>query len=108
MKVYYVYLLECSDGSCYVGVTNDLSMRITGHQQGFDKNCYTYKRRPVILKHYLVFDYIHDAIYVEKKLKKWSRTKKIAYFQKDWNTLHQKVACKNKTSHKNRSSGAET
>lgn len=113
MRQYYVYLLQCSDGSFYTGVTNDLSRRIVEHQQGFDQNCYTYKRRPVTLKHYLTFEYINDAIYVEKKLKKWSRAKKVACFQKDWKLVHEKAKCKNSSSHKNyndenRSSEVET
>ena len=108
MGLYYVYLLECCDGSFYTGVTNDLTRRMIEHQQGADKECYTYSRRPVTLKHYLTFEYINDAISVEKKLKKWSRAKKVAYFKKDWKTLHEKSKCKNATSHKLRSSADET
>ena len=51
MNCYYVYLLECRDGSYYVGVTNDLSNRMIAHQIGFNQNCYTYTRRPVLLKY---------------------------------------------------------
>jgi putative endonuclease len=108
MKHYYVYLLECSDGSFYSGVTNDLSRRIIEHQQGIDKKCYTYNRRPVTLKHYLTFEYINDAIFIEKRLKKWSRAKKVAFFKKDWKTLHEKSKCNNLTSYKYRSSDDET
>ena len=108
MRQFYVYLLECSDGSYYTGVTNDLSRRMIEHQEGFDESCYTYSKRPVNLKHYMTFEYINDAISVEKKLKKWSRAKKIAFFQKDWETLHEKAECKNSTSHKLKSSGDET
>ena len=105
--------MQCSDGSFYNGVTNDISRRIVEHQQGFRQNCYTYSRRPVTLKHYLIFEYINDAIYVEKKLKKWSRAKKVAYFQKDCKTMHEKAKCKNSSSHEryndeNRSSEDET
>lgn len=108
MGLYYVYLLECCDGSFYTGVTNDLTRRMIEHQQGADKECYTYSRHPVTLKHYLTFEYINDAIFVEKKLKKWSRAKKVAYFTKDWKTLHEKSKCMNATSHKLRSSEDET
>ncbi len=108
MREYYVYLLECGDGTYYTGVTNDLSRRIVEHQQGLDIGCYTYTRRPITLKHYITFEYINDAISVEKKLKKWSRAKKVAYFKKDWETLHEKAICNNNTSHKLRSSGDET
>lgn len=109
---YYVYLLECSDGLFYIGVTNDLGRRVLEHQGGENPNCFTYERRPVILKYYMVFDYIDEAINYEKKLKKYSRAKKIALFKKDWVTMHKKAKCKNASSHENnpndRSSGDET
>lgn len=108
MREYYVYLLECSDGSFYTGVTNNLTRRIAEHQQGSDQGCYTYTRRPITLKHFVTFNYINDAISFEKKLKKWSRAKKLAYFNKDWKALHEKAKCKNNTSHKLKSSGDET
>ena len=113
MIVYYVYLLECNDGLYYVGLTNNLSRRICEHQEGINSECFTFKRRPVILKYYLIFDYINDAIYIEKKLKKWSRAKKEAFFKKDWKTMHKKAKCENSSSHENnaenmRSSEVET
>jgi putative endonuclease len=107
MGLYYVYLLECCDGSFYTGVTNDLSRRIIEHKQGLNIRCYTYNRRPVTLKHYLTFKYINDAISIEKKLKKWSRAKKVAYFNKDLKILHEKAKCRNTSSHKFRSSEDE-
>jgi putative endonuclease len=99
---YYVYLLECSDGLLYIGVTNDLSRRMREHQEGFNSGCFTYSRRPVSLKYYLVFDDINEAIFIEKKLKKWSRAKKEAFFQRDWEALHKHAKCKNSTSHVNK------
>ncbi len=113
MKVYYVYLLECCDGIYYVGLTNDLSQRIVEHQEGLDPKCFTYSRRPIQLKGYSTFEYINDAIYFEKKIKRWSRVKKEAFFKKDWKTIHEEAKCKNFSSHsnyieENRSSGDET
>ena len=81
---YFVYMIECSDGTYYVGVTNDVFRRVQEHQDGLNKTCYTFKRRPVLLKYYLEFDYIDEAIILEKRLKKWSRTKKEAYFKREW------------------------
>ncbi len=113
MNTYYVYLLECKDGSYYVGVTNDLERRMLEHKTGFDPTCYTFSRRPVELKNYLTFQYISEAIYFEKKIKKWSRAKKEAFFKKDWNLLREKARCQNSSSHNNyqkpkESSGDET
>jgi putative endonuclease len=83
------------------------------HQVGFNPDCFTFSRRPVILKHYVTFQYIDDALYFEKKTKKYSRVKKEAFFKKDWQTMQMKAVCKNLSSHKNfdgirRSSGDET
>ena len=33
-KVYFVHILECSDGSYYVGITNKLEQRLKEHQHG--------------------------------------------------------------------------
>lgn len=99
---YYVYMLECSDGSYYIGVTNDLWRRISEHQQGLDPDCYTYRKRPISLKNYKEFEYVYDAINTEKKLKKWSRAKKEAFFKNDWQSLHEKAKCMNASAHSSR------
>jgi putative endonuclease len=99
---FFVYLLECNDGTYYIGVTNNLNRRLREHQEGIVSGCFTFSRRPVRLKYYLVFDNIYEAIKVEKKLKKWSKAKKDAYFKKDWEDLHELSRCKNLTSFKNR------
>jgi len=78
MRAMYVYILECSDKSFYVGVTNDISIRLDTHQKGINKDCYTFSRRPVKLVFYTMFDNPLSAISYEKKLKKWGRAKKIA------------------------------
>jgi len=40
-----------------------------------------------------------DAITAEKQIKGWSREKKEALFQSDWNNIHELAKCKNSTSH---------
>ena len=97
----YLYLIECSDKSYYLGVTNDLSRRIKEHQDGININCYTFKRRPIKLEHYLEYNTMSEAIYDEKKLKKWSRAKKVAYFKKQWTKLHKLARCLNNSSYTN-------
>ena len=41
-----VYILECSDGSYYTGITNDLDRRVQEHNEG-GASRYTRSRRPV-------------------------------------------------------------
>jgi putative endonuclease len=84
---YYVYIVQCGDGSYYAGVTNDLERRLWEHQEGYNKNCYTYTRRPVELKYYELYHNINNAIAREKQLKGWSRKKKEALFSEDWEEI---------------------
>ncbi len=46
---YYVYILECSDGSFYIGMTNNLERRVRAHNEGVASK-YTRSRRPVTLR----------------------------------------------------------
>lgn len=47
--MWYVYILECSDGSLYTGITTDLEKRILTHNKGKGAK-YTKARLPVILR----------------------------------------------------------
>ena len=47
---WHVYIIECSDGSLYTGITNDLEKRITAHNDGRGAK-YTKTRRPVHLRY---------------------------------------------------------
>ena len=76
MKVSYVYILKCSDGSFYTGVTSELEKRLEKHQNGTYANSYTAKRLPLELVYYATFTDINIAIGKEKQIKKWSKAKK--------------------------------
>lgn len=97
MKNMYVYILVCSDKSYYIDVTNNLESRFEQHMQGININCYTYKRRPIKLAYYELFNDPKLAIAFEKKLKGWTREKKKALIEKNWNKLKNLSACKNET-----------
>jgi len=84
---YFLYILECSDNSYYVGVTNDLEIRIGQHNNGENTSSFTFTRRPVVLKYYKRFDQIEHAIEFEKQVKGWSRKKKEALFSEDWDEI---------------------
>jgi len=99
MKKYYVYILKCSDGSYYTGVTNDLERRLYEHQEGLNKDSYTHKRRPVELVYFCDFNDINQAITLEKQLKGWSRKKKEAIINDNWDRLKELAKCKNKSTH---------
>ena len=81
MKIYYVYIIECSDKSFYVGVTNDVFKRFIEHQDNNDYKSYTFNRKPLKLVFFTSFNNIEIAIEKEKQIKKWSRSKKLALIQ---------------------------
>lgn len=96
---YFVYILLCSDHSYYTGVTNNVYRRLEEHQDMKDSRSYTARRLPVELKYYRIFNYIYDAIAYEKKIKRWSRKKKEALINGDFDNLKELAACKNDSSH---------
>ena len=87
MKTYYVYIVECSDLSFYTGMTDRLEIRIDQHNDGKGRDAYTFTRRPVELKWYQDFFDVKQAIIWEKKIKGWSRRKKIALIEGSWDDL---------------------
>jgi putative endonuclease len=82
----FVYILRCSDGSLYVGHTNDLANRESVHNAGHGAE-YTARRRPVQLLYSEEYNAISDAISRERQLKRWSRQKKDALIRGDTGTL---------------------
>src|SRR5712675_825343 len=83
----WLYILRCSDGSCYVGTAcGSLESRVAQHNAGTFQG-YTASRRPVELIFSQWFDRITDAIENERKVKKWSRAKKEAFIRGDYAAL---------------------
>ena len=84
----FVYMLLCRDGSYYVGSATgeDLEPRIAQHQSGVFPG-YTFTRRPVKLVWSEYFPQITDAIATERKIKGWSRAKKDALVNNDWDSI---------------------
>ncbi len=87
MKFYYVYILKCSDDSYYTGFTNNIERRLGEHFSGLNKNCYTYNKRPLELVWFETFNDVNNAIAIEKQIKGWSRRKKEALINEDWDKL---------------------
>ncbi|MEE9348695.1 MAG: GIY-YIG nuclease family protein [Flavobacteriaceae bacterium] len=102
MKTYYVYLLLCNDRLIYTGITNNLQRRINEHNSGENKTSFTFKRRPLKLIFSQEFNDVNQAIYFEKKIKKWSSKKKLALANGDFDLLKLLSECKNETHFKNK------
>ncbi|MBI4415110.1 MAG: GIY-YIG nuclease family protein [Candidatus Kerfeldbacteria bacterium] len=86
-KIFCVYILLCADGSYYTGMTGNLVTRLDQHRAGLEPTCYTYRRRPLRCVHVEYYNYVWDAIYREKQVKRWSRKKKEALIRGDENEL---------------------
>ena len=84
----WTYILECADGSLYVGSTIDLERRIEEHNLGIGAT-YTRirRRRPVTLRWAAEFDRIDQAFAFEKQVQGWSRKKRMALIEGRWDDL---------------------
>ncbi|MFK4763004.1 GIY-YIG nuclease family protein [Microbacterium sp. ZW T5_45] len=76
----YVYILECSDGTLYVGSTRDLGRRLDQHQVGLG-SAYTRRRLPVRLLWREEFARIDEAFAWEKRIQGWSHAKRLAFIE---------------------------
>lgn len=74
--MYFVYLLECEDGSLYTGITTDIKRRLLEHRKkkggsytrahGAKRIVYSERRRTRA-----------EALRREAEIKKWPRKKKL-------------------------------
>ena len=65
---FWVYMLRCSDGSYYVGHTDDIEKRVTEHQTG--AGCgYTATRQPIRVVFTEEFPSREEAIAAERQLR---------------------------------------
>lgn len=76
-KPWYVYIMECSDGSFYTGVTNDIERRHQQHNDG-SASRYTRSRRPVVLRYQEMCGNRSEALIRECALRLLSRKEKEA------------------------------
>jgi putative endonuclease len=74
---WFVYILECSNGSLYVGSTTDAAKRLERHQCG-DGAAHTAKCRPERIIFREEHPLLDSALARERQLKGWSRAKKLA------------------------------
>jgi putative endonuclease len=73
----WIYILQCSDDSYYVGSTKNLQLRFLQNQSGKGSR-YTSGRLPVSLVYCEEYDLVSDAFYREKQVQGWTRRKREA------------------------------
>jgi putative endonuclease len=79
-KSWFIYLLECQDGTWYTGITNDLEKRLESHNAGLGAK-YTRGRGPVKLIEFKEMANHSEALRAEYQVKKLPRPKKIQFFK---------------------------
>ena len=83
---FWVYIVRCTDGSFYVGQTDDLDRRIAEHTAGTFGGF-------TATRHFLEFAYAaemptrDEAVLRDRQIKGWSRAKKEALIASDWARL---------------------
>jgi putative endonuclease len=73
--MYYVYVLQNTNGQLYIGFTANLDERLKRHQEG--KAGWTHSRRPWELVHHETFTYRQEAMRRERQLKSGRANQKL-------------------------------
>ncbi len=72
---FYVYIVQCRDGTYYTGYTNDLENRIASHNNGNGAK-YLKGKLPVKLVYSKEYHYYKNALRSERRIKKLTRKQK--------------------------------
>jgi len=73
---HYVYMLQCSDGTFYVGYSTEIARRVREHNELPKGAKYTRGRRPVALVYYVACETRSEALKYEYVLRRKSRIEK--------------------------------
>ncbi|UWG98126.1 GIY-YIG nuclease family protein [Dehalobacter sp. DCM] len=79
--MFYVYIVECKDGTLYTGWTVDIADRLQKHNQGKGAK-YTRSRYPVVLKYLEQAASKSEACQREYRIKQLSREQKNQLIEK--------------------------
>ena len=79
----------------------NIDRRFDEHNYGLNKECYTYNKRPLELVFCTEFNDVNQAIAFEKQVKGWSRKKKEAIINDNWDDLKKLSECLNETNYNN-------
>ena len=82
MNKWFVYIVECADGTLYTGITTDLDRRLLEHNYGSRSAKYTRSRRPVKLIWHIEFENRSAASKKEARIKKMTRANKLEMINK--------------------------
>ena len=75
-KTWYVYILECGDGTLYTGITDDVLRRLRAHETGKGAK-YTRGRGPLKLRYQEICESYSHALRREIEIKRMKRQDKL-------------------------------
>lgn len=75
-KTWYVYILECGDGTLYTGISDDVQRRLQMHRSGKGAK-YTRGRLPLELRYQENCGTYSEALRREAQIKKMKRSEKL-------------------------------
>lgn len=76
-RQWFLYIVECADGSLYTGITTDIDRRLYEHNYTNKGAKYTRTRRPVRLKYCATYSDRSTASKMESNIKKLKRADKL-------------------------------
>ena len=75
--MYYVYILECKDGTLYTGITTDVKRRFREHSLG-KGGAYTRSKKVKKVLYTQKYPDRSSALKREAEIKSWRRDKKLS------------------------------
>ena len=76
-KKWYLYVVECADGTLYTGITTDVKRRVNEHNYSVKSAKYTRSRRPVALVMVKEHESHSLAAKAEWRFKRFTRKQKL-------------------------------
>jgi putative endonuclease len=92
--MYFVYILECGDGSLYTGITTDVQRRFNEHKNGTGGH-YTKSKEVVRVVYTETCQDKSSALKREAQIKGWARPKKLNLIYNGKYDGRRKVSTKN-------------
>lgn len=89
-KSWFLYILQCKDGTLYTGITNDLERRLRQHRNGTASR-YTRSRLPVRLLCQVACSGRSDALKKEYATKQMTRKEKKEFIRVHGRKVGRKV-----------------
>lgn len=80
-KIWWVYVVECRDGTLYTGISTDVATRVKHHNSTTRGAKYTRSRRPVKLAVQFPCGTHSAALKAEARFKKKTRKEKLRFIE---------------------------